>query len=181
MIKYLIAERLLEHLQTNLNTGISELSPYYVREIESFRYLSNPAVDGTRIIIFADNPDEIDYKDSRIDVSQPQQSDLSYHVPVGEIGGGHLWWRRGTVKIEYYGIGKFAQEDRYEAAEVAYKILGRVHYYLDFVRISDLKDTYNEQGVYFHIINSAFKESGGNKVNIWRGTIYWQALTQREV
>jgi len=181
MIKYLIAEKIREYLIENLNSGISELSPYYVREIQSYRYLSNPAVDGTRVIVYADNPDEIDFKDSRIDVSQSQQSDLSYKIPVGEIGGGHLWWRRGIVKVEYYGLGKFSQDTRYEAAEVAYKILGRVHYNMDYVRISSLKDTYNEQGVYFHVINSSFKESGGNRVNIWRGTLYWQALTQREV
>jgi len=180
MIKYLIAERIREFLAQNINSGISEKEPYWVNEIQSFRYLSNPAVDGTRIMVYADNPDEIDFRDARIDVTQPQMFELGIKVPVGEIGGGHLWWRRGTVKVEYYGLGKLAQDTRYEAAEVAYNIFGRTQYYLERVPVHNISDEFGENGVYFHVVNSSFKESGGNKVNIWRGALYWQALTQRD-
>jgi hypothetical protein len=181
MIKYLIAEVVREYLENNLNTGLSEKEPYWVNKIESFRYLSNPASDGTRVVVYADNPDEIEYRDARIDANQTQMFGLGYNLPVGEVGGGHYWWRRGSVRIDYYGIGKIAQPDRYDAAEVGYAILGRVHNCLDRIQVSGLIDPYGEQAIRFSVITSSFKESGGNKVNIWRGMLCWQVLTQREI
>jgi hypothetical protein len=181
MIKYAIAERIREYLAANLNSGIAENEPYWVNKIESFRYLSNPSTDGTRVVVYPDNPDEVEFRDARIDANQTQMFGLGYKLPVGEIGGGHYWFRRGVVKLDFYGLGKLAQDNRYDAAEVAFAILGRLHKWLDLVPVSGLIDDYGESAIFFNVISSNYKESGGNKVNIWRGTLYWQVLTHREV
>ena len=181
MIKYLITINIRDYLRTYLNAGISEVSPVYVKTIDSFNYLKNPTVDGTRVIVYGDNPNEIEYRDARIDLSGAQRTipNLGITIPAGEIGGGYLWWRRGIVTVQFFGIGKLQQQTNYDAADVAYTILGRVQNCLGSIRFQNLVDEFGERALKLFAYSSNFKESGGNRTNIWEGDVYWQALTER--
>lgn len=181
MIKYLISLAIRDHLRTNLNTGIATVSPLYVNTIEAFNYLKNPNSDSTRVVVYGDNPNKLEYRDGRIDMTSGNSNipTLGIHIPAGEIGGGYLWWRRGIITLQFYGIGKYQQSTNYVAAEVAYDILGRVQNCLGSVQISNLVDQFGERALALYVYSSDFKESGGNRTNIWEGDIYWQALTER--
>jgi hypothetical protein len=98
-----------------------------------------------------------------------------------EVGGGHWWWRRGTVEFQYFGLK--SKEDRDEARRIANTIKGRIEQTIDAsMRVPQLKDSFSEQVLEVLSVSDKLIEGGGPPRSfIWRGLIRWQARTYRDV
>lgn len=95
-----------------------------------------------------------------------------------EVGGGQYWWRRGVVRIEAFWINKRLNED--DSHKAAYSVLGRVEESIDKMSVTGLVDSFGE-GVHYVFCfgNTFFESGGGSNQYIFRGKVFWQALTER--
>lgn len=101
---------------------------------------------------------------------------MFYHAR--EIGGGQVWMRRGTVRIEcFYIQEKFTEE---EAHTVAYDTLGKAMALIETAPVNGLVDDFGERAITIHCYSNTFFQSGGPpKSFIFRGNIFWAVYTER--
>jgi hypothetical protein len=117
------------------------------------------------------------YKDGII--SQSEMPDISQEFAVREVGGGQLWWRRGIAKLECFLLTDALEETL--AFERAYEILGRLEAAIEPIYIADLEDSYHEHAIKLYCYGNTYFQSGGPATSwIFRGKVFWQALTERE-
>jgi len=116
------------------------------------------------------------YRDGIISLND--MPDIAQDFAAREVGGGSSWYRRGVARLECYLLTDGLAEDK--AFTRAYNILGRLMTSIDAIPIYDLVDTYGERGVRIYCFGNTYFESGGPPTQyIFRGKIFWQALTER--
>lgn len=176
-ITHLLCQCIADYLESSMITGVSSSDPARASVVKTYRFQDDPIVNPIAIVVIPGNPVDTNYKDGRIDIGQME--DLGLRVPSGEIGGGHLWWRRGRVTISCFFITQ--QYDQNEAGEVASIVRGRVENYVEQAPVSGIEDDYGEKAHHIQIYASTLWESGGPPNQyIWRGEVFWQVLTQRD-
>lgn len=116
------------------------------------------------------------YQDSI--TSMQRLPDIAQFFAAREVGGGQMWWRRGVCRIECFLLTDgLAEKDAFARA---YNILGRLENSIEDVYIADIVDDYDERGVKIYCYGNTFFESGGPPTQyIFRGKVFWQALTER--
>ena len=174
MINHLIVLRLTEYLQQTMIDDISDVTK--ADEVKSYRFQDSPLDLPIYLSVLSGNPEEIEYIDARL--GYKDMNDLGINIPSGEVGGGHLWWRRGRVRIgAYFMEGDVTEE---EAADYAQIILGRAMLSIEECPVSDLVDEFGERAHWVAVVADNFSEGGGPENQyMWRGTIHWQVLTER--
>lgn len=178
-IRYLLVEKIVEDLTLACQTSIVKSDSSRATVVKAYRWQSDPVAAGIYLAVSPGIVGELNAVDGRIDTGKDLEN-LSLNVPVGEIGGGHLWWRRGTVSIGCYFI--ISKLDELSSAEIAHVVLGRVESTLDEVRVTGIVDDFGECA-YGRVMpfSSSFLQGGGNNQYIWRGEVRWQVLTHRPI
>jgi hypothetical protein len=111
-------------------------------------------------------------------IGAADMENLGLKLPSGEIGGGHLWWRRGRIELGVYFVRE--RLEQIVAGDYAHKVLGRAMYWLERADVSDLVDEFGEQALWIYVYASSFFEGGGpTNQYYWRGEILYQVLTER--
>lgn len=174
----LILERVKETLQYNLIDILPEGHPARGTLVKIGRFQENPVEKNISLAISPGDFEDPAFMDGRID--NPEFRDLRIrYVPVSEIGGGEMWWRRGTCNLQVFFVRqRYSEED---AMRTAYDFYGRVLNALRGVSFSKVKDSFGEMAVPpLYVESSAFFESGGASQYIWRGKIRWRMLTWKD-
>jgi hypothetical protein len=177
MIADLIVHQIVDSLTAAMKTAIAIDDPTYVSNIQAYRFQEDPIVAQNNIYVSTGDPDNPNYTDGLI--NSKGMENLGLRVPAGEIGGGHLWWRRGRARLGCFFILENCTQT--EAGTYAHNILGRAMKTIESTSVNFLVDTFGERGhSKVRVHSSTFHESGGPPTSyIWRGDIFWQALTQR--
>jgi len=175
-ITHLLIKRLETSLTASLLTAISSSSPTRAKKIQAYRFQENPLEENIYLWVAGGNPEDPNDRDARVGTAQMEG--LGMELPRGEVGGGHLWWRKGHVEVGCYFVREhFAQS---VAGDYAHIVLGRTMNCIERTQVSDLVDEFGEQAVLITVYASAFFEGGGPPNQyLWRGKVLWQALTER--
>lgn len=173
-IKHLLVLTIADWLEQKLINEVS--GDTQAKIVKPYRFQENPLIQNIYVWVSASNPENPDDPDARIGTSKME--DLGLKIPSGEVGGGHLWWRRGKAEVGCYFI-----KDRYEqvvAADYAQQVFGRTMHFLERTPIGGLVDEFNERALNIYVYSATFFEGGGPPNQYyWRGYINWQALTER--
>ena len=173
----MILYRMKERIETLMVEDVPTDNPTRAILVKIGRFQDNPLQKNVSISISGGDFEDPSYLDGRIDHEDLDAISIRY-LPVGEIGGGIYWWRRGTVNYQTFFVRQRYDEER--ALRYAYDFQGRFIKALESINVGDLKDDYLEQAYGFPFIESvSFFESGGNNQYIWRGKLYWRVLTFR--
>jgi hypothetical protein len=173
MIKDLVVNAIADHMTTKMITEVSGVTKAKV--VKPYRFQENPLEDNVYLWIATGDPQEAFDKDTR--VSHSEAEDLGMNLPPSEVGGGHLWWRRGTANLGCYWVRD--RLDQETAAQLSHQILGRAIHWLERSPISGIVDEFGERALYMFVYGNSFAEGGGNDQFYWRGDIFWQILTER--
>lgn len=173
----MILRKFEKDLALALQDRIPDDDPTHAFSVEIGRFRENPLDKVVHVAVAGGNTIDPDHIDGRIDNDQLDDIKIPY-LPVGEIGGGTYWWRRGCVDFGCYFVKDPMEYD--EAMMYAYEFYGRLLNVIDHLQIGNLTDQFGEQthGTPF-VESSAFYESGGKKKHIWRGKVFWRVLTWR--
>ena len=173
----MILSRMRDDLQESLIRGIAEDDPTYALKVEIGRFRENPLSTHVYVALAGGNTIDPEHIDGRIDNDALDDIQIR-NLPVGEIGGGTYWWRRGVADFASYFV---KTSMTYELSMMyAYQFYGRLLNILDHINISGLQDEFGEQtSGKPYIETSSIYESGGQKKHIWRGKIFWRVLTWR--
>lgn len=173
----MVLYRLKAHLETVMQWEVPDESPNKAVVVKIGRFQENPLQKNVSVSISGGDYEDPAYQDGRIDHSDFDQFTIT-NLPVGEIGGGIYWWRRGTINFQCFFVKQRFEEE--VAMQYAYDFYGRLLNAVNTADLSGLVDDYGEManGTPF-IESSSFFESGGAKQYIWRGKLKWRALTWR--
>ncbi|MCD6347019.1 MAG: hypothetical protein J7L96_06310 [Bacteroidales bacterium] len=176
-IIYKIVNRIKDDLTVALIDNVASNDELRADVVKVGRFQENPIKNNVYVAINGGNKDDIDYKDGFTTMSGGSEETAFYMAPR-EIGGGSYWWRRGMVDYGLYFVKSNHLEE--ESMKLAYAFLGRLTKAFEKIKISDLVDDYGERGLKLILTNTTFFETGGPKTKyIWRGKLYWSALTNR--
>jgi hypothetical protein len=138
------------------------------------RFQDNPTTTGIFISIQGGDLDDPNYRDGIITLDE--MDNIQFRMPAREIGGGEMWWRRGTIRFGcYYIKEKLSEED---AADAAYTVYQRIQDTVNGVYIKASSGDETAQQIFLY--GGTMFESGGPPSSyIWRGKVLWQCLTER--
>jgi hypothetical protein len=177
MIVPMILNRLREELEQKLQIDTPEDSPIHAALVKVGRLQENPLKVNVNVAISGGDSDDPEFLDGRIDHDALNQIGIR-NLPVGEVGGGIYWWRRGTIKFQCYFVREHYDEDR--ALQYAYEFYGLVQGCVEDVNLTDLVDNFGERAYANPFVEScSFFESGGANKYIWRGKLSFRCLTWR--
>jgi hypothetical protein len=171
--------RIRDYLTDALVEDVPDENPTKAILVKIGRMQENPVKKNVSIAISSGDYENPDYIDARIDNPEFENDFPLRNVPVGEIGGGHYWWRRGTINMQCFFVRQRYPEEL--AMQYAYDFYGRLLQAVEGIPLTNLgKDDYGEGAVPPVIVEGAsFFESGGGDKFIWRGKLKWRILTWR--
>jgi len=174
-ITHLLVQRIASELDTHLRVAVSDKFTK-ASVVKPHRFQASPIDNPVYVYVTTGDPDDPTLVDGRITLDDMEK--LGMKLPAGEIGGGHYWWRRGTIYMgAYYTTQNVTQNN---AANYAQTIRGRTEYYAERVNVADLVDDFGERAYYLMVISGNLTEGGGPENQyLWRGKMVWQALTHR--
>jgi hypothetical protein len=173
----MILFRLRDYLQQELIHEVPETNPTRAVLVKVGRMQENPVDTNVSIAISGGDFEDPTYGDGRID-GNAMESIIVRYLPVTEIGGGWVWWRRGTINVQVYFVRQRFEEDK--ATQYAYDFYGRLLRALDHAPLDNINDNYGEMVIPpLYTESATFFESGGSNKFIWRGKVRWQVLTWR--
>lgn len=177
MIVPMILKRLREALEYDLQEKTPEDSPIHAVLVKIGRLQENPVKKNVTVAISGGDADDPEYVDGRIDHDALTEIGIR-NLPVGEVGGGIYWWRRGTIKFQTYFVHERYDEDT--AMQYAYEFYGILQACVEDTDISGLVDNFGEMTSGRPFVEScSFFESGGANKFIWRGKLSFRCLTWR--
>lgn len=165
------------HLETDMTTNVPDANPTRAVLVKVGRFQDNPLKKNVSVSISSGDFEDPSYIDGRIDHEDLDAIGLR-NLPVGEIGGGMYWWRRGTVNFQTYFVRTRYEEE--EAMQYAFDFYGRLCASMEALSLGGLTDDYGEKANGSPYLEGAsFFESGGKNQYIWRGKLSWRVLTWR--
>lgn len=177
--------RIRDHLQTAMMYDVAESNPTRAVVVKVGRFIKNPIDKNITIGVNSGDYEDPAFLDGRIDNSKFDGLKIR-NLPVGEIGGGVYWWRRGSINLSVFFVRQRFQEDI--AMQHAYDVYSRLLKALEqtpFPSRSEstpygLQDDYGERAYPpLYLEAASFFESGGGQQFIWRGKVLWRVLTWR--
>lgn len=141
-------------------------------------YQENPAKPEHNIYVTISHGDAEDPKYRDGVWSLEDMDNIDFNVPVREVGGGVAWRRRFTARFGVF-LPKSGLEER-EAMRIAMVFVQRIEEGIKNAPVAGLSDGVEVARAIF-VTGQTFFESGGvkKKTYIWRGTIYFDVLTER--
>lgn len=179
MVVPMILYRIKESLESSLVDEVPDENPTRAVLIKVGRFQDNPVDNNVSVAISGGDFEDPAYIDGRVDHQDLNDITIK-NIPVGEIGGGEYWWRRGSINFQVFFIRQSFVED--VALQYAYDFYGRLVKAVGRVDLNGLRDDYGELVYNLPLVESvSFFESGGppNKY-IWRGKLLFRVLTWRE-
>lgn len=177
MIVPMILTRMRDTLTVAMTNEVPDTNPTRAILVKIGRFQDNPLEKNVSVSISGGDYEDPSYIDGRIDHEDLDAIGIRF-LPVGEIGGGLYWWRRGTMDFKTFFVRQRYEED--VAMQYAYDFYGRLLSTVEKISVGNLVDDYGEiANGYPYIEGATFFESGGNKQFIWRGKLRWRVLTWR--
>jgi hypothetical protein len=173
----MILHQMKTHLESELVLNVPDNDPTRALLVEIGRFRKNPLKINVYVALSGGNPVDPEWLDGRIDNDQLDDIQMR-NLPVGEIGGGTYWWRRGVAEFACYFV-----RESYElevATMYAYEFYGRLLNVLDHLVLSGTDQFQEKAGGKPCIEGSTFFASGGAGKHIWRGKLFWRVLTWRQ-
>ena len=178
MVVPLILNKLRDYLEVELQDEVAEDDPTKAVLVKVGRFQDNPVRKNVSVAISGGDYEDPAYMDGRIDHESMDEFKIR-NLPVGEVGGGIYWWRRGTMNFQAFFVKQRYEEEI--AMKYAYEFYGRLLRAVETCRLGNLVDYFGEQATGTPYIEGAsFFESGGANQYIWRGKLKWRVLTWRE-
>lgn len=173
----MILYKMMNHLNSALVLEVPETNPTRALLVKVGRSIENPLQKNVSVAISGGDFEDPSYIDGRID--NPKFDSLRIAgLPVGEIGGGVYWWRRGTVNYQTFFVRQRLPEEA--ALQYAYDFQGRLIKAVESTPLDGITDDYGEHAYMpVYVEGVTFFESGGNNQYIWRGKLLWRVLTWR--
>lgn len=172
----MILDRIVTQVTTTMITNVSDITQK-ASLVKKGLLQVNKVEKRIEIGVTGGDHEDPDYQDSI--TSLQRLPDIAQMFAAREVGGGQMWWRRGVCRLECFLLTDGLQESL--AFARAYDILGRLESTIENVYIADLVDDYGERGVKIYCYGNTFFESGGPPTQyIFRGKVFWQALTERD-
>lgn len=174
----MILWRMQETLAITLIYEVPETNPTRAVEVKIGRFLESPAKINVSVSISPGDFEEPRFMDGPINLSDLQEYRPLTNLPVGEIGGGCYWWRRGSIRFQAFFVRQNYPERT--AMEYAYDFYGRLLKNIGLIPVGDLKDDYGEGALNpLYLEGSSFFEAGGKDKYIWTGKLLFRVLTWR--
>lgn len=173
----LLLNAMKNHLTTRLQSEVPDDDVTKADVVKIGLLFDNKTKNNIQIGIQAgdhDNPEELDGI-----VTLDKLPDIGMLIPAREIGGGQVWMRRGTAKIECFFIRERLTEE--EAFQKAYEVMGRLTQAIEETPIASIPtDSFGERPISLHCYAQTFFQSGGPPNSyIFRGKALWAALTEK--
>jgi len=177
-IVYMVVNKITSELDDALITNIPRSDKARADLVKAYRFQDSPKTYALNVSVVPGDPNKPDTVHGRIDIGEGFEK-LGLNIPAGEVGGGHLWWRRGRIKVGCFFVDKGYKEEI--AADYAHVLLGRIEYYTERINVTGLVDDFGERahGNVQVFASNLFEGGGPDTSYIWRGEIHWQVLTQR--
>lgn len=170
----LILSQIAASLQKSMIDDISSDDVTRAGIVKVGRYQDNPTKDGIYIAVQGGDLDDPNYLDGII--SLEEMDNINFRMPAREIGGGEMWWRRGTIRFGCYFIKAKLSEE--EAADAAYTVYQRIQDTMNGLNVNASSGDETAQLIFLY--GGTMFESGGPPTSyIWRGKVLWQCLTER--
>jgi hypothetical protein len=178
MIVDLLLDRLVEQLTLKCITELTDPNdPTKADFVKKGLLQENKLQKNIQIGVQGGDHEDPNYRDGITSLSE--LPNIGWRVPVREVGGGEMWWRRGVVRIETFFVGANANYES-QAHQYAYELLGRVEETIAATYVADLVDSFGEHAELMFTFGNTFFESGGApKSFIFRGKVFWTCLTER--
>lgn len=177
MIVPLIISRLRDRLEIALIDDVPDGTPTQAVLIKLGRFQGNPVKENVTVAISGGDYENPEYLDGRVDHEDLNAIGIR-NLPVGEVGGGIYWWRRGTMNYQVFFVRQKYPEEI--ALKYAYDFYGRLISAVEQVPLSGLIDDYGETAHSNPLIEGCtFFESGGSDRFMWRGKLFFRVLTWR--
>jgi len=173
----LLLDRLVSELTRTCITELEDKNPTRADFVKKGLLQENKLQKNIQIGVMGGDHEDPNYRDGITTLSE--LPNIGWKVPVREVGGGEMWWRRGIIKVEMFLVGSNAENEN-QAHQYAYEILGRIEETVAATYVADLIDDFGEHAQLVFCFGNTFFESGGPpKSYIFRGKIFWTALTER--
>ena len=175
----MVVNALVTHLTNVCITRVADVyenDPTIADVVKLGRFQDDPINKNIHIAVNSGDPENPDYVDGILTLEE--MDNIGMYFPVGELGGGRLWYRRGVVYLGCY----FVRDQLAElvAFEHAYTVLGRIQQAIPQLNVASLTDSFGEQAIMLFCYGNTFSESGGPPGSyLWRGKIMWSCLTSR--
>lgn len=171
----ILLNRIRDSLWTTLNVQITDTKEK-ADVVEVGRFQDDPTKQNIHVAVQGGHLEKPEYMDGIVTLEEMHR--IGMYVPAREVGGGQLWWRRGTCQLGCYYIGQGLEES--VARTAAYNVWGRLQANIDNIAVSDLSDSFGERALQLQVFAAEFFQGGGPpKDYIWRGRVHWQCLTER--
>jgi hypothetical protein len=172
----MLLDRILENVTLIMQTNVSPTDPLYADVVKKGLLQTDKTSKNIQIGIQGGDHEDPNMKDGVSSLAR--MPDLGFDHPIYEVGGGKIWSRRGTARIECFFIRERLTENA--AHEQAYAALGRLVNAIETISMEGLDDDYGEQALQIFCYATKFFESGGPpKSFIFRGAAYWEVRTGR--
>jgi len=179
-----IVDALVTDLQAACITNVEEDDPTRAGLVRAGRLQANPQTNITSILVHPNYPPQpetwIHEEVDRIRQGAGSGYYETYGAPLvggtDEIGGGRFWHRRGTVELSIF----FTQQnyDRDTAKDYANIIRRRVEHTINTATTPlGLQDSFGEVCQQVYSKKSWLLEGGGSGKYLWRGWVFWEAMT----
>ena len=173
-----IKDRIVDQCITAMPDGpCGEPNPYKLSKVKVGRFYEDPTSAPYRIAVLHGDLEDSSYPDSIFKRATHQRT-IAMNYPSREIGGGQVWLRRGTVRMEFY---IFAGDSEDEAREKAYTMANNVLEAVESMAVAGIKTTLESAHEIF-VVSTEMLQTGGPPASwIYRGKLYWEVQTERRV
>lgn len=176
-ISDMLVDALVAHLQTNLDTDYTARG-WVPSAVQAGRLQDDPERPSDHILVHIGSPIESDkWYDAPVGdryirfMNGIYGWERGYMSTLGEVGGGHSWYRRLSVQISNYYTRERQEQD--PAREYANVTRGLVEKYVKTLNVTSITDEFGEVAARLWVDRSFAEERGGPPNNyIWKSWVY---------
>lgn len=170
---YSIAKAVADNLQHEMQTIVDTNDPTRGGLVRIGLLQQSPITAGINILVeFNDIDDERSWRHGIVSADGPMIGIAQ--IPY-EVGGGQMWWRRYTIKMELFFRTGTTRDDAENLAQV---ILSRAEVAIVNTNV-DVTDDFGETPLKAYVVSSTNTEGGGTGQFIFHTVIWFQVLTDR--